>query len=573
SEAGARLVAVPDADAALLAVARLLVPACAELVAVDLTQGALRRRALYQVAAPDVESARVMVTDAGEPEPSDAVGAVIAQGQSRVLTQVSIADLIGRAAHVPSPAKEGTAVIVPLAGMAGVLGAISYVRTGPERAYALDDLALFEALARLLTLAIENVRLRQADEVVRRVADRATQRADRLQWVTAELAGALTPDQVAAVVVDQSVAALGAAAGSLALVDPDRRGLTVLRAVGYPEEDLAAWRRFPIEAPVPIAEAVRTGRAVWIEMVTDWAACYPDLPAMSGHDFRGSGVAVPLINDGLVIGAIGLSFATGRKFSAEARSFVDALAHHSTLALERARLYYEAREAARARDEFLMAAAHELKTPITNLRGYAQFLIRRLRQSGRLDPDQVHQALRVFDEQSAKLTRLITRLLDVSRLDAGRLAPDRQPTNLSALVERTVASQRPFAPVHDLIARVAPDVRACIDPFRIEQVLNNLIENAVRYSPQGGPIEVELVRPDPATARLTVRDHGIGIAPENRSGIFERFYQGHAGSYLAGIGLGLYVCRQIVDLHGGTIAVEFPADGGTRFTVDLPIGD
>ena len=107
----------------------------------------------------------------------------------------------------------------------------------------------------------------------------------------------------------------------------------------------------------------------------------------------------------------------------------------------------------------------------------------------------------------------------------------------------------------------------------MEQVVTNLIDNAIKYSPEGGQIEVSLVTPDDHTVRLSVRDHGVGVPPQHRAQIFDRFYQAHAGGPLtsmAGMGLGLYISRQIVEMHDGRIEAEFPDDGGTRFVVTLP---
>ena len=106
--------------------------------------------------------------------------------------------------------------------------------------------------------------------------------------------------------------------------------------------------------------------------------------------------------------------------------------------------------------------------------------------------------------------------------------------------------------------------------MRLEQVVANLIDNAVKYSPNGGPIEVTLHQPDPTRIELIVRDWGLGIPPERRENLFGRFYQAHGEGHFGGLGLGLYVSRQIVELHGGTIEADFPSTGGSRFVVKLP---
>jgi signal transduction histidine kinase len=178
----------------------------------------------------------------------------------------------------------------------------------------------------------------------------------------------------------------------------------------------------------------------------------------------------------------------------------------------------------------------------------------------------------VVDTQADKLARLVSQLLDVSRMESGRLALNSRETELRELVADVVTNAQRQSDRHTVLLHAPAEVRIHADPLRIEQVLINLLDNAIKFSPQGGLVDVEVNRPDPGTARLAVRDRGIGIRPEHRGQIFERFYQAEAaGTYAAGMGLGLYISRQIVDLHGGCIAAEFPDDGGTRFVVTLPV--
>ena len=248
------------------------------------------------------------------------------------------------------------------------------------------------------------------------------------------------------------------------------------------------------------------------------------------------------------------------------------LAHRCALAIDNSRLYREARVAVSIRDEFLSVAAHELKTPLTSLRGYAQLLAREFDRSEAVNPERARRAATTIQVQSDKLTRLVSQLLDISRLQSGMLAVERRSADLSELVRGVVDAARGRLKHHTLLARLPETLGVLIDPLRIEQVVTNLLDNAIKYSPDGGRIDVKL-RSLPHSVELSVRDHGIGVPPEHRAYIFDRFYQAHAGgalTSLAGMGLGLYISRQIVELHGGTIAAEFPEDGGTRFVVRLP---
>ncbi len=284
---------------------------------------------------------------------------------------------------------------------------------------------------------------------------------------------------------------------------------------------------------------------------------------------------VPLVAHGRSLGTMSLIMTddSGRSYAPADRALAEDVGRRAAMAVENAQLYTQTEQAVRARDEFLSVAAHELKTPVTSLRGFAQLTLRTLNQNGQIDVERLKRALKVVDQQSDKLTRLVAQLLDVSRVQSGKLALDRQDVDLSALLVDLVASIRTQSDKHELRAVIPPEMRAKVDPLRIEQVLTNLLDNAIKYSPDGGAVDVELSssNDDPASVVISVRDRGIGIHAEDRERIFERFYQADVGSYHgAGMGLGLYISREIVDLHGGQIRAEFPEDGGSRFVVTLP---
>jgi signal transduction histidine kinase len=226
-----------------------------------------------------------------------------------------------------------------------------------------------------------------------------------------------------------------------------------------------------------------------------------------------------------------------------------------------------ARDATRVREEFLSIAAHEMKTPVAALRGQTQLLMLRLGTAAPA-PEQLNDSLRRIDLQSRKLERLIEQLLDLARLEREAVTLDMQPVDLGRLIEE-VLSVHPHS--QRIAVRLAETDRTVhVDKLRLEQVLNNLLDNAVKFSPDGGEVAVSVEAAHDSRVRLTVLDHGIGIPPEYRARIFERFHQAHGASHRSGLGLGLYITRQIVELHGGTIAMAFPESGETCFIVDLP---
>ena len=160
--------------------------------------------------------------------------------------------------------------------------------------------------------------------------------------------------------------------------------------------------------------------------------------------------------------------------------------------------------------------------------------------------------------------------MDAARLETGELPVRPRPTDLAALARAVVAARRATAPGHALAVRAPGPVVAPVDAARFEALLGNLLDNAVKYSPAGGPVEVDVEADGAGQARVAVRDRGVGVPPERRAGLFDRFHP-TPGTHLDGLGLGLYLSRRIAERHGGSIAVEHPEDGGTRVVVTLPL--
>jgi signal transduction histidine kinase len=222
--------------------------------------------------------------------------------------------------------------------------------------------------------------------------------------------------------------------------------------------------------------------------------------------------------------------------------------------------------AVRMRDEFLSVAAHELKTPLTAAKSATQLLARTFRDTP-LTTTQA-RALDTVDRQIAKLARLASQLLDTVRLESGRLSIEMAEADLVEIVRSAMQQIEVVTDRHTFTLDAPSDLRIHADALRLEQVLTNLLDNAVKLSPAGGSIDVTIAK-DVATAVITVRDHGIGVAREHRAKLFEQFYQAHPNR--SGLGLGLYISRHIVERHGGTMYAEEPQGPGTKFVISLPV--
>ena len=301
---------------------------------------------------------------------------------------------------------------------------------------------------------------------------------------------------------------------------------------------------------------------------------------LEDHPLRDS-LSVPMLARTATIGVLSLGRfgSDASPFTDHDREFTDDLATRVGLAVENARLYeharsaYEhARGAIELRDTFLTIAAHELRTPLTSIQGYAQFLLLQLNQGLGLDTDPVRKSAHMIEDRTRHLARLVEQILDVSRLDASRLKLNLEDVDLVGLIRNFVAGFASRHP-HEFRLCLADQVRAAVDPVRLEQVIANLVDNAVRYSPDGGPIAIGVELEQDDWVVLSVRDWGLGIPEEHRAHLFDRFYQAHGASYRSGMGLGLHISREIVALHGGDITAAFPADGGAEFRVRLMRSD
>ncbi len=265
-----------------------------------------------------------------------------------------------------------------------------------------------------------------------------------------------------------------------------------------------------------------------------------------------------------------LRAAPPRRYEATDLAFALELARRIGLAIDNAHLYEQAREAIRARDEFLQIASHELRTPLMTLQLQLDSLMRALDRAGVHD-ERLARKLTMATSQTVRLARLVESLLDVSRITAGKVVLELEPLDLAELVRDVAARLQPDARKAGSRLDVQADgpIRGVWDRLRVEQIVSNLISNAIKYG-GGKPIEVDTSVED-GCVRVRVSDHGIGIAQEAVARIFGRFERAVSARHFGGLGLGLFIARQFAEAHGGAVSVESEPGAGSSFTVVLPL--
>ncbi len=322
-----------------------------------------------------------------------------------------------------------------------------------------------------------------------------------------------------------------------------------------------------------LQKLLATGQAELISVVSEDVRATtrdnPTLFALVGTLSLRSYMGVPLIARGKTIGAITFSsIQPHRHYSDDDLQFAQEVARRIALALDNVYLYREAQNAIRLRDEFIATASHELRTPITSLKMYTQVLQRRFARQGEED---LTRSLTKMDAQIAKLTLLIEDLLDVSKLELGKVEFRHESFDLNEVVAETVEHVQAISTRHSI--RVEGEVILPLwgDKERIGQVLTNLLMNAIKYSPEADSVIVRVAQ-EQETAVVSVQDFGIGIAKEHQQHLFDRFYRVNDPEERTypGLGIGLHIAHEIIKRHGGTARVVSEKGKGSVFCFTLP---
>jgi signal transduction histidine kinase len=300
-------------------------------------------------------------------------------------------------------------------------------------------------------------------------------------------------------------------------------------------------------------------------------------PMLPPRDVGGSQLAVPMVLQRRVVGVVDLEQRQPQAYSPTEERLLVALANHAALAVENLHLVEETRKVAALREldrmktELLGTVSHELRTPLGSIKGYATTL---LTHGNRLKRDEQREFLEIIDSEADRLRELIENLLDMSRLEAGVLRIDREPTRLGAIAHDVVRKVELAGANHTLVLDwPAGDPLVAADARRIYQVMQNLLTNAVKYSPEGGTITLA-GRAERHDLLVSVQDQGLGMPASELDKIFDRFHRvsGDVARQIGGTGLGLAICKGLVDAHGGRIWAESEGDNkGSAFKFTLPL--
>lgn len=339
-----------------------------------------------------------------------------------------------------------------------------------------------------------------------------------------------------------------------------------------------AWQRWPADAnrPGAVRSMLEQRRPIVVaevteEILADAAQDADHLEALRGIGMR-SVLVAPLEARGEVLGAISfVQSDSGRTFEEADVELAAELGRRAGAAIDAARLVWETQENARLRDEFIAVASHDMRTPLAAVRGYAQLAQRHLDRSQAPDREQLGRWLRDIDTSVDRLTELVSELLDATLVRAEGAVPlQLEQVGLGSVAREAVERHRPLAGTHEFVVEVEePEPTGLLDPSRLGRVLDNIVGNALKYSPDGGQVRLR-VGEEGDSLFVSVSDQGIGIAPADRELIFNPMYRGNNAGGVSGTGLGLAGSRRLVELMGGRIEVQSRLGAGSTFTIRLP---
>ncbi len=432
-------------------------------------------------------------------------------------------------------------VCVPLRVRDWVIGALYLDNRIREDVFSKSDLPLLTAFASQAAIAIENARLYTMTDqaLAARVEELTT-----LQHIDQELNASLDLGRVLDLALSWALQATRADAGTLCILDDEGKVSVVSRSdnseLAEPEPDM-------LQRVMGSREPILVGPARML---------------------------VPIQCEDRTVGLLDLRRDNDASFHSDRVQFAGQLAGHAAMAIENARLYEQVQQANQAKTEFVSLVAHELRTPMTSIRGYAEMLLKGM--FGELTPQQ-RQFIQIIGSNVRRMQIQVSDLQDVSRIETGNLKLEIRPTNLQdALAEALQSTQGQVEARSQELTVKVPEGLSLVqaDPARLTQILINLLSNAYKYTPEGGSIEVSARQQD-GYVSCAVSDTGIGMAPKDLAKLFTKFFRSEdpAVRDMPGTGLGLCITKSLVELQGGEMEVESRLGEGTTFTFTMPVAD
>jgi signal transduction histidine kinase len=461
------------------------------------------------------------------------------------------------------------------------LGAIAHrAAQALDRTWQLDAAlaARDEADAMRTRVAQELEERQRVDQALRASETRyraLAARTSRLHWFAAALSQAATLEAVARAVVEHGRNVLGAASGEVAMLIDDGSVLETIYSDVPASSGPGA--RYGAHSGLCETAAVAQREPVLVGSFAEWQDRYPRSAALAADGGYVSSATLPLIVEGEVAGVAAFHFTAPVNFDDEYRALLASVAQHCAQAVHRARLYEdaqlaraEAESANRQKDEFVSILSHDLRAPLNAILGWTSIL-----QQGTLDTTGAERALQSIADNARRQQHLVEELLDFSRIRSGRLTLAMEDIDVRSLLRAVVESNIPVAAARDQVLDVSPVPSLVVrgDRRRLEQVFFNLIGNALKFTPDGGRIEIG-ARAVEGAAEIRVTDSGAGIPMEFLPHVFDAFRQAdQTRGSSGGVGLGLSIARELVEAHGGSIRAESDGPGrGATFTVTLALG-
>ena len=437
---------------------------------------------------------------------------------------------------------------------------------------------LLKTFADQAVIAIENVRLFTALQAKTGELARSVEELTVLGQTTQAVSSSLELGQVLTTIAAQATKLCQADAGFILEYHEQNGEFRFSATWNASPEHVHAIEEAQITLGKGAAgQSAATGRPVQIPDILEEPG-YPFREILVRESYRAV-LSVPMLRDGRILGTVLLVRKTPGAFHEEQVRLLTTFANQTTIAIEHARLYRDLIEkgrqleaASRHKSEFLANMSHELRTPLNAILGFSEVLWERM--FGDLNEKQAEFVQDILGS-GRHLLSLINDILDLSKVEAGRMDLHLASFDLSLAIESAVSLIRERAARQGIALTVAADEslgEMVADERKVRQILLNLLSNAVKFTPAGGRVEVKAERAGD-WAELSVRDTGIGIAPEDQAAVFEEFRQvgGPAAQQLEGTGLGLALAKRFVELHGGTIGVQSEVGKGTTFTFTLPL--